>query len=295
LGFSSKKTQAKINDIIEFAEIGDFIDKPISTYSSGMTMRLAFAVQVFLEPEILIIDEALSVGDHFFKKKCNERISYLKQKGMTFIFVTHNEETLRKLAERTIFIDKGKLIKDSDTNSCINAYLKEKNKKFHYLNINDYSRRRYLEKIDNKDINILEFKIINDIKKDYFEKNEVIKFSAKFRIKSYFENLYVGIRIRNKEGYKVYSKPFQLYDRKNYNCNKDFEIILENEFYFVCHLADNLYFVEVMINQKKTHFFFEKKTLIRIKDIVCFNVKNKDNDKFGGIVDLNLKIKSKKC
>lgn len=294
LGFSFKKTQTKINDIIEFAEVGDFIDKPISTYSSGMTMRLAFAVQVFLEPEILIIDEALSVGDHFFKKKCNERISYLKEKGMTFIFVTHNEETLRILADRTIFIDKGKLIKDSDTNSCINAYLKEKNKKFHFLNTKDYSKRKYLEKIENEDIKILEFKIINDNKKDYFEKNEIIKFFAKFRIQSYYTNLYVGIRIRNKEGYKIYSKPFLLHNSKNQNCDKDLEIILENEFSFVCHFADNMYFVEVMINQKKRHFFFEKKTLIRIKDIVYFNVKNKDNDKIGGIVDLNLKIKSKK-
>lgn len=291
LGFSLKETQVIINDIIEFAEIGEFIDKKVSIYSTGMKTRLAFSVQVFLEPEILIIDEALSVGDHFFKKKCNERISYLIEKGVTFIFVTHNEETLRLLADRAIFIDGGKIIRDSDTNSCIDAYLSEKNSNFICLNQKVESKNKLLNEVNHEDIKIIEFTILNKKNKEFFKKSDIIKFIIKIKLLKYYSNLYIGIRIRNKEGYKIYSKPFILKNQsvgKPDKHAKNYELVLHREFEFICSLADNLYSLEIMLHEKKSHIFFEKETLIRVKNVAYFYVKNSSDDKFGGIIDLDL-------
>ena len=109
LGLTHAEIEERFPQIEEFAEIGDFIDRPVKTYSSGMMVRLVFAVQVALEPEILIIDEALSVGDVFFAQKCAARIRQLKEKGTTLLFVSHSMQTVRSLCERVAFLRDGKL------------------------------------------------------------------------------------------------------------------------------------------------------------------------------------------
>jgi lipopolysaccharide transport system ATP-binding protein len=109
LGLTHAEIEARFPQIEEFAEIGDFIDRPVKTYSSGMMVRLVFAVQVALEPDILIIDEALSVGDVFFAQKCSGRIRQLKEKGTTLLFVSHSMQTVCSLCERVVFLRDGKM------------------------------------------------------------------------------------------------------------------------------------------------------------------------------------------
>jgi lipopolysaccharide transport system ATP-binding protein len=109
LGLTHAQIDERFPQIEEFAEIGDFIDRPVKTYSSGMMVRLVFAVQVALEPDILIIDEALSVGDVFFAQKCAARIRQLKEKGTTLLFVSHSMQTVRSLCERVAFLRDGKM------------------------------------------------------------------------------------------------------------------------------------------------------------------------------------------
>lgn len=109
LGLTHAQIDERFPQIEEFAEIGDFIDRPVKTYSSGMMVRLVFAVQVALEPDILIIDEALSVGDVFFAQKCAARIRQLKEKGTTLLFVSHSMQTVRSLCERVVFLRDGKM------------------------------------------------------------------------------------------------------------------------------------------------------------------------------------------
>jgi energy-coupling factor transporter ATP-binding protein EcfA2 len=99
---------ARLDDIIAFAELGDFIDEPVKTYSSGMYVRLAFAVAIHVSPEILIVDEALSVGDVAFRNKCLERIQVLVAQGVTILFVTHDISTLQLLCSRVLWLDHGK-------------------------------------------------------------------------------------------------------------------------------------------------------------------------------------------
>lgn len=122
LGLSREEILSRFGEIEKFAEIGDAIDRPVKTYSSGMMMRLAFAVQVLCDPEILIIDEALSVGDFFFQQKCFKHIRDLKEKGMTLLFVSHDMGTVRDLCTRAIYLHSGKSICIGDTDQVLKLY-----------------------------------------------------------------------------------------------------------------------------------------------------------------------------
>ena len=109
LGLSEKEVDEKFEQIVEFSEIGQFIDQPVKTYSSGMFVRLAFAIASHSDPDILIVDEALSVGDFAFQNKCITRIKQLREKGMTLIFVSHDLSTLQLICDRAIWIHEGRL------------------------------------------------------------------------------------------------------------------------------------------------------------------------------------------
>lgn len=109
MGFSGEEVQAKIPEIIEFAELAEFIDRPVKTYSSGMTMRLGFAIAVQVEPEILIIDEALSVGDGYFQKKCMDRIRALLDRGCTFLFCSHAMYYVSTFCRRALWLRGGRI------------------------------------------------------------------------------------------------------------------------------------------------------------------------------------------
>ncbi len=109
LGLAHEQIAARYDEIAAFAEIGDFIDQPVKTYSSGMYVRLAFAVQVCLDPEILIVDEALAVGDAYFVHRCFHRIRALKAQGTTILFVSHDTGSVKDLCDRALWIDAGRL------------------------------------------------------------------------------------------------------------------------------------------------------------------------------------------
>ncbi len=123
LGMRRREIERKFDEIVEFAEVGRFIDTPVKHYSSGMYMRLAFSVAAHLEPEILVIDEVLAVGDFSFQKKCLGRMSAVAREGRTVLFVSHNMIALRSLCARAIWIDKGRLVMDGEINEVVNRYL----------------------------------------------------------------------------------------------------------------------------------------------------------------------------
>src|SRR5207237_3647816 len=123
LGFSDAQTRERIPSIEKFAEIGEFVDRPVKTYSSGMFVRLAFAVAIHMDPDILIVDEALSVGDMFFQQRCIRRIQQLKHQGVTIIFVSHDLQSVRSLADRTIWMDHGRVHLEGKTDDVTSKYL----------------------------------------------------------------------------------------------------------------------------------------------------------------------------
>lgn len=154
MGYSKEEIRAKVESILTFADIGEFAWQPVKTYSSGMFARLAFAVAINVEPEVLIVDEALSVGDVFFQNRCYKKFEELRKKGTTILFVSHDIQTIKQMCTRVLWIEKGVLQMCGDSVEVCNAYtnsilLKRKAQKtlttsseymIHKLNINDFPK-----------------------------------------------------------------------------------------------------------------------------------------------------------
>lgn len=126
MGFSREEMQAKVDNIVEFADIGDFIYQPVKMYSSGMFARLAFAVAINVEPDILIVDEALSVGDVFFQNKCFKKFEDLRSKGITILFVSHDIASVRQMCSRVLWIDSGQEKIFDNAEKVCDMYMDEK-------------------------------------------------------------------------------------------------------------------------------------------------------------------------
>lgn len=124
MGFSRKEMDNKLKDILDFADIGDFVYQPVKTYSSGMFVRLAFALAINVEPEILIVDEALSVGDVFFQAKCYRRMEEIRQKGTTILMVTHDMGAIIKYCDQVVVLNKGNFIAQGEPGKMVDLYKK---------------------------------------------------------------------------------------------------------------------------------------------------------------------------
>ena len=122
LGFSNQMISEKFDEIVEFSELREFLDVPMKNYSSGMVARIGFAVATMVKPDILIVDEILSVGDFLFQQKCEQRINALMQGGTTVLIVSHALEQIRRLCTRVMWLDKGKIKMIGDTKTVCDAY-----------------------------------------------------------------------------------------------------------------------------------------------------------------------------
>lgn len=139
MGYTQEEMKKRVPDIIEFADIGEFMEQPVKSYSSGMFARLAFAVSINVEPDILIVDEALSVGDTRFQVKCIDKMRELQEKGTTILFVTHAIEQIKRFCTRAIWIKNGELIKDGEASQVVDLY-------DNYMKYGD----RKIEKVNNE-------------------------------------------------------------------------------------------------------------------------------------------------
>jgi ABC-type polysaccharide/polyol phosphate transport system ATPase subunit len=122
MGFSRRETDGRLKDIERFAEIGDFLHQPVKTYSSGMYVRLAFAIAVNTDPDVLVVDEALSVGDTIFQHRCVRRIREMQEAGTTILFVSHESTLVRALCSRAIFLNAGRMLADGEPMDVLNRY-----------------------------------------------------------------------------------------------------------------------------------------------------------------------------
>lgn len=124
-GLNKAEIDKRMDDIIAFSELGDYIDNPIRTYSSGMYMRLAFAVAINVDADILLIDEVLAVGDQHFQEKCLNKMKELKSEGKTMVFVSHSMDSVKFLCDRAVWLYQGEIRKDGKTEDVVEEYLKE--------------------------------------------------------------------------------------------------------------------------------------------------------------------------
>lgn len=182
LGMTKAEIDSKIDKIIEFSECAQFIDTPVKRYSSGMYVKLAFAVASHLDSEILIMDEVLAVGDMAFQKKCLEKMSQVSQdEGRTILYVSHNMNTIRQLCDRCIVMDHGKIIYNGDVEEAIGIYLKNENQEnIVAINLDDVKRdREFL----GKDIKLTYFQFIGK-ETPVYKQNEPIVFRIRWNCKT---------------------------------------------------------------------------------------------------------------
>jgi ABC-type polysaccharide/polyol phosphate transport system ATPase subunit len=123
LGLTTRQIDQRYQDIAAFAEIGDFIDQPVKTYSSGMVVRLAFAVAINVDPEILLVDEALAVGDIYFRQRCMRKVHELRQRGITILFVSHAVSDVKAIGDRVLWLDHGRMIDCGEPDRVVSKYL----------------------------------------------------------------------------------------------------------------------------------------------------------------------------
>jgi ABC-type polysaccharide/polyol phosphate transport system ATPase subunit len=123
LGFSKAEIDRRYKQIEEFAEIGDFIDQPVKTYSSGMAVRLAFAVAIHVDPEILLVDEALAVGDIYFRQRCLRKVHELRARGITILFVSHAISDVKAIGDRTLWLEQGRMQALGETDTVVSKYM----------------------------------------------------------------------------------------------------------------------------------------------------------------------------
>jgi ABC-type polysaccharide/polyol phosphate transport system ATPase subunit len=127
LGHRRGDVESRVPWILEFSDLGEFIDAPIRTYSTGMVARLGFAVATAWEPDILLVDEILSVGDEVFRRKCLSRLGEFKQRGATFLVVSHDLVKIRELCDRVLWLKEGRVERIGNASVVVDAYVKDQN------------------------------------------------------------------------------------------------------------------------------------------------------------------------
>jgi len=204
LGMTKKEITAKLDEIIDFSGCQRYIDTPVKRYSSGMTVRLAFAVAAFLEPEILVIDEVLAVGDAEFQKKAIGKMQDIsKGEGRTVLFVSHNMAAVKSLCTRGILLEHGKVVFEGDINATINYYL-QSNEYEGYVGqyINDLVKESGIMRIDLVDV--------NDKIRTEFGFDELITVKVKVKVSEKHLNSHLGFRVVDRNERVIFTSEIKL-------------------------------------------------------------------------------------
>jgi lipopolysaccharide transport system ATP-binding protein len=300
LGLSRDKVEAKFDDIATFAEIGDFIEHPVKTYSSGMVVRLAFAVIANTEPSILIVDEALAVGDAKFQARCMKRIRQLKEQGVTILFVSHDSGSVKMLCNSAVMMNYGRILEIGEPKEVVNHYIALLSSE---QNESDLVNRKseettFLEEPDdlvkNHQDNSLhrhgnKLAIIKDVKIYDLEENEItkletgkiIKISILIEAQAELSDLIVGISIRNLMGLVIYGTNTQLLNIKLPKLDKFQQ--LKVCFQIPCYMNKGIYTVTVGIHSE------EGLSYDWIDELVVFEVNN--SIICDGFIDLKSTVK----
>lgn len=216
LGFDAEELGEKMTEIEEFAEIGWHMDEPIRTYSSGMQVRLAFSVATAVRPDILIVDEALSVGDLYFQHKCFARIRQFKEQGTTLLFVSHDPAAIKSICDRAILLDEGKIAFDGipqDVLDYYNALVAKQEKTSRILQIAD-DRGKIQTRSGSGEATVVDVHICNDKREAarMFDVGEKISLEIIFKTHVPLSQIVVGFLIKDKLGNDIYGTNTFYYD-----------------------------------------------------------------------------------
>lgn len=312
VGLSKSEIDDRFDDIASFADIGAHLEQPVKTYSSGMLVRLAFAVQVQLTPDILIIDEALAVGDALFQKRCYQRMEQLKNDGVTLLFVSHDQESVRTLTEKSILLDHGKIIDRGSSGDVLISYRKllhEQEQEYYKNAVNNIALKKS-ERFDfdkNKSFGSGQAEILkvstfdaNNLESNVFSVGDKVRIKVECKSNIETEKLNVGLRIRNKQGIKITSwgtlnqdidlmgsdSLDEIFWNRKLNKDQIFDVWFE----FDCMLGANLYEIQASITYEEMPDYSMQTQLHWIDEAAFFQIVNHENKAFfGGLVNLNIK------
>jgi lipopolysaccharide transport system ATP-binding protein len=332
LGLSTAEIDNRFDAIASFADIGDFIDQPVKTYSSGMLVRLAFAVQVQVEPDILIVDEALAVGDALFQKRCFQRIEKLTSDGVALLFVSHDIESIRTLTHKSLLLKGGvpyrlgvssdvvleyrKLLHEEESryfvqvtkiiaekgNSSVSMELKQKDVVVTETGENPDDRLRSGKlSFGEGGVEVVSVRTLNADGNEcsIFYPGDKIKIRITCCAKIEINHLNVSLRIRNKEGVKIYSWGTLNQDMaiissgcagnvfwdKNFLIGDKIEVVLET----VCCLGENLYEIQAAVSYEESPDYLNQRILHWRDEAAFFQVLVKREEYFfGGVIDLRM-------
>ncbi|MBV6478545.1 MAG: Vitamin B12 import ATP-binding protein BtuD [Ignavibacteria bacterium] len=286
LGMTKKEIRRKFDEIVDFSGVEKYIDTPVKRYSSGMSVRLAFAVAAHLEPEILIIDEVLAVGDAEFQRKCIGKMQEVSaDKGRTILFVSHNMGAIRNLCTRSLLMDKGEISLSGNTEDIINGYLlKNSSASNEYISENS-SADVYFKKIsigtNNGEKRGFEFDVINPL-----------QFNFTFKLKERIKGLSIAFSVYSKKGIKVlYSScniPELLKDEK---INEDYKTVtaeIPGNF-----LAPGSYYINASLMIENIQVFEQREQVLEFELIESGSNIQRFRGKDMGVVLVDLKWEKK--
>lgn len=300
LGLSKDEIEARFEEIVSFADIGDFIELPVKTYSSGMTVRLAFAVAINSAPEILIVDEALAVGDASFQRKCIRKISEMSEAGVTLLFVSHDTETVKQICIEAIYLARGRVIESGSAKLICISYERDL---FGASKISETIQVDALADSDLIDPELLQSdektygdgraQIINVAITDTHRKrtnsllqNKSYVFSYRVVFSASVAQPIFGMMITNREGTCVFGTNTQLHSISSRHFREGDEIRIE--FHITNHLGPGIFYLTCGVHS--TDHCDGLVYLQRRIDVLIFKVGNNELSIIGGLTNLYPKI-----
>ena len=284
IGMSKKEIDTKIDEIIAFSELGDYIYEPIKSYSSGMSMRLAFSIAIFSEPQILIVDEALSVGDAHFAAKCTKALKQRKEQNMSIIYVSHDLNSLKLLCDRVILLNSGEISVEGEPEEVINSY------NFLISKLNDKDEKMTIKPSSNSygtfDIEITEVTIKGEkSKSNLISSGERATIDIYINSKKDLADMTVGIMIRDRFGQDIFGTN-SFYHKIDIDFKKDKSYICS--FSMDLNIGVGKYSITSAIHSKETHLDNCSHWLDHATDFEIAGVKD---ELFIGVCRLQPKIK----
>ncbi|WP_208443635.1 ABC transporter ATP-binding protein [Pantoea agglomerans] len=292
LGHSLQDLHKLMPDIENFAEIGEYIDQPVRVYSSGMQMRLAFSVATAVRPDVLIVDEALSVGDTYFQHKSFDRIREYAKQGTTLLLVSHDKSAIQSICDRAILLNAGRKEFEGNPEAVMdyyNAILADKEKKSIEQKVTDHGKIQTTS--GTGEANVIATEIYNSRGElsEHLNVGEIVTLSIKVKVNEYLPKLVVGYSFKDRLGQVVYGTNTFL--KKEVVENVNAGDIYVYQFKFAMNIGPGSYSVQTALVSSDTHLTnnYEWRDLALV-----FNVINNDKDYFAGLAWIDPEIEIEK-